>query len=114
MNNSNSKPKQEFHIVTNMKMYFQKNIGQMLQPKEDDPQIESSSKSDYVLLPDLKSMVVNLNHLESDQDNHISVNQSMRTLSSTASSKNQILVLRQSISIESFSLDSECEEFSSY
>ncbi|CAD8199335.1 unnamed protein product [Paramecium pentaurelia] len=94
-----------------MKMYFEKNIGQIIQLNEEAPQVEISSQSDYVLLPDLKSMVVNFIDLEIDDHNELNLNQSMYTLSSTAASNNIFPVIRQSLIDESFCLNSECEEF---
>ncbi|CAD8095629.1 unnamed protein product [Paramecium sonneborni] len=111
MNNSNNNLKKEFHIVTNMKMYFQKNIGQIIKINDEERQSQIISKSDHVLLPDLQSMIINFVDLEIDDHNDLSINQSIQTLSSTNVSNNRSSRRIQIFAFESFSLDSECEEF---
>lgn len=73
-----------------MKMYFQKNIGSIVKLNDEECKVEISSESDYVLLPDLKSMIINHIDLENDNDNELSINQSLYTLSSTAASSIKI------------------------
>ncbi|CAD8129728.1 unnamed protein product [Paramecium sonneborni] len=109
MNNSNKNMTIEFNIVANMKMYFQKNIGQIIKVNDEDSLLGIISKSDHVLLPDLKSMIFNFVDLENDDHNELSLNQSMYTLSSTATSNN--IFKEQNLINESSSLDSEFEEF---
>ncbi|CAD8076361.1 unnamed protein product [Paramecium primaurelia] len=111
MNNLNKNLKTDFKIVTNMKLYFQNNIEQLIQPSEDEPQLEITSNSNYVLLPDLKSMVFNLVDLERNDFDQQSINQSMYMLSSTNASCNKISVIFQSLSNESISSNSIGEEF---
>ncbi|CAD8116405.1 unnamed protein product [Paramecium sonneborni] len=94
MNNSNNNLKKEFNLVTNMKMYFQKNIGQIIQINNEESQVEIISKSDPFFLPDLKSMIFNLVDLENDNLYEL----------------NNILPI-QNLNYEPSSIDSECEEF---
>lgn len=60
MNNSNKNLKKDFNIITNMKTYFQNYIGSLISSIEEESEIEIISNTDYVLLPDLNSMVFNL------------------------------------------------------
>ncbi|CAD8110329.1 unnamed protein product [Paramecium sonneborni] len=111
MNNSNKNFKKDFNIVQNMKKYFQNNIGQIKQHFEEEAHLDISSNSEYILLPDLKSMVFNIVDLERNDFDQLSINQSMFVVSSTEASSIKISVNSQSLTNNSFSSNSALEDF---
>ncbi|CAD8105436.1 unnamed protein product [Paramecium sonneborni] len=111
MNNSNKNLKQDFHIITNMKTYFQNNIGLIKQHFEEETQLEISSNSDYILLPDLKSMIFNLADNQRNDFDLLSSNQSMLFASSTDASTKKLSLISESLSNNTFSWNPTIEEF---
>ncbi|CAK90026.1 unnamed protein product (macronuclear) [Paramecium tetraurelia] len=102
---------QNFKIVSNMKAYFSDDI-QCLQKRVDAPDTSQDSiSSDQMLLPDLKSIILNQSDLIREDYNGLRLTESHSRSRTTNSSSNLFIFEEQFASIDSISSDLISDEF---
>ncbi|CAD8169192.1 unnamed protein product [Paramecium octaurelia] len=102
---------QNFKIVSNMKAYFSDAI-QCLQKKVDAPDpSQDSISSDQVLLPDLKSIILNQSDLIREDYEGLRLTETHSRSLTTNSSSKLFIFEEQFVNIHSISSDLISDEF---